>query len=169
MVDKFMAEAIAEAKAGMAEGNTPIGSVFVKDGKILGRGRNTLMRTSDPTAHAEMEAYRDAAQTIAKTCKPDEVQNMLAGGIVYTTMMPCPMCAGAIIRFGATAVIVAETQSYSDSGTKPFMERQGVDVTVLDATTPESEECVSMMSDYYDRNPERRSAMTSTIRPPLKL
>ena len=90
-MDKFMIEAIVEAKAGMAEGNSPIGSVFVKDGEILGRGRNTLMRTSDPTAHAEMEAYRDAAQYIAKSCKPEDVQNVLAGGIIYTTMMPCPM------------------------------------------------------------------------------
>ena len=52
---------------------------------------------------------------------------------------------------------------------KPFMEQQGVKVTVLDATAPEAAECVSIMGDYYDRNPERRSAMTSTIRPPLKL
>ncbi len=138
--------------------------MFVKDGEILGRGRNTLMRTSDPTAHAEMEAYRDAAQTIAKTCKPDDVQNSLAGGIIYTIMMPCPMCAGAIIRFGAKAVVVAETQTYTNSGTKPFMERQGIEVTVLDA--PES---IAMMEEYYRQNPERRQAYTSDTRPPLQL
>ena len=163
-MDKFMIEAMAEARAGMAEGNSPIGSVFVKDGEILGRGRNTLMRTSDPTAHAEIEAYRDAAQNIAKTCKPEEVQNALAGGIIYTTMMPCPMCAGAIIRFGAKAVVVAETQSYTDSGTKPFMERQGIEVSVLDA--PES---IAMMEEYYGQNPERRQAYNSSARPPLKV
>lgn len=163
-MDKFMIEAIVEAKAGMAEGNSPIGSVFVKAGEILGRGRNTLMRTSDPTAHAEMEAYRDAAQYIAKSCKPEDVQNVLAGGIIYTTMMPCPMCAGAIIRFGAKAVVVAETRSYADSGTQPLMERQGIDVTVLEA--PES---IAMMEEYFGQNPERRQAYNSGPRLPLKL
>ena len=163
-MDKFMIEAIAEAKAGMAEGNSPIGSVFVKDSEIIGRGCNTLMRTSDPTAHAEMEAYRDAAQNIAKTCKPEDVQNELAGGTIYTTMMPCPMCAGAIIRFGAKAVVVAETQTYADSGTQPFMERQGIEVTVLDAA-----ESIAMMEEYYEQNPERGQAYKSSTRLPLKL
>ncbi len=92
------------------------------------------------------------------------MQNTLAGGIIYTTMMPCPMCAGAIIRFGVKAVVVAETQTYADSGTKPFMEQQGIDVTVLDAL-----ESIAMMEEYYEQNPEHRQAYNSDTRLPLKL
>ena len=107
MVDKFMTEAIAEARAGMAEGNTPIGSVFVKDDKILGRGRNTLMRTSDPTAHAEMEAYRDAAQAIAKAVAIIQGNPDIAGAFSTTGNGPTTWARAAEETSASELIIIS--------------------------------------------------------------
>ncbi|MDO4178935.1 MAG: nucleoside deaminase [Phascolarctobacterium sp.] len=85
----FMQEAIKEAYAGIEQGHGgPFGCVIVKDGKIIGRGHNTVVKDNDPTCHGEMNAIRQA-------CK--EIKNFsLAGAELYTTGEPCPMCATAI-------------------------------------------------------------------------
>ena len=163
-MDPFMAQALAEARAGLDEGGQPIGSVVVKDGVVLGRGRNTLYQNVDPTGHAEMEAYRDAARRIAATIPPERVDAALRGATVYTTAMPCAMCAGAIIHFAATCVVVAETTTYSDSGTRSLMERQGIVVEVLDDA-----EIIALVRHYLGRHPARRAEMTGEPTPPLKL
>ena len=160
----FMAEALAEAQAGFEEGGSPIGAVLVKDGEIIGRGRNVLIQKSDPTGHAEMEAYRDAARRAAATHAPHEIDDQLNGGTMYTTMMPCEMCAGAIIRFAARRVVVGETKTYIDSGTHLLMERQGIEVAVL-----QSPDCVALIEMYLRRYPERRTAMTLRKAPVLRL
>lgn len=163
-MDEFMAAAIDEARAGLEEGGHPIGSVLVKDGAILGRGRNTWFQNADPTGHAEMEAYRDAARR-AKGREPlDGISELIQGASVYTTMMPCEMCAGAIIRFGAKRVVVGETATYDDAGTQALMERQGIEVAVL-----HSAECIALVEEYLRRYPERRRAIEGRPAPPLVL
>lgn len=156
-MDPFMAQALAEARAGLDEGGQPIGSVVVKDGVVLGRGRNTLYQNGDPTGHAEMEAYRDAARRLAAATPPERVDAALRGATVYTTAMPCAMCAGAIIHFAATT-------TYSDSGTRSLMERQGIVVEVLDDA-----EIIALVRHYLGRHPARREEMTGEPTPPLKL
>ncbi len=85
----FMLQAIALAKEGMLAGNGgPFGCVIVKDGEIIGRGSNRVLKTQDPTAHAEVVAIREACKTL------DNFQ--LEGCEVYTSCEPCPMCLGAI-------------------------------------------------------------------------
>ncbi len=142
-MDPLMAEALAEARAGFEEGGAPIGSVVVKDEEILGRGRNTFFQTGDPTGHAEMEAFRDAARRAAAARPPGPIEALLRGATVYTTMMPCLMCTGAIIRFGAARVVVGEARTYADAGTRALMERQGIEVIVLDEP-----ECVALIEAY---------------------
>lgn len=84
-----MLQAIELAKNGMLAGNGgPFGCVIVKDGKIIGQGSNMVLKTKDPTAHAEVVAIRDACKTL------DNFQ--LDGCEVYTSCEPCPMCLGAI-------------------------------------------------------------------------
>lgn len=84
-----MLQAIELAKKGMLAGNGgPFGCVIVKDGKIVGQGSNMVLKTKDPTAHAEVMAIRDACKTL------DNFQ--LDGCEVYTSCEPCPMCLGAI-------------------------------------------------------------------------
>ncbi|MBI2461237.1 MAG: nucleoside deaminase [Candidatus Rokubacteria bacterium] len=84
----FLRAAIAEAQAGAAEGNFPVGSVVVRDGAIVARGHNEVVTASDPTAHAEMVALRRAGAALGTP--------LLAGCTLYTTLEPCPMCAAAL-------------------------------------------------------------------------
>ena len=122
----FMQAAFEQAQMGMDEGGIPVGSVIVKDGQVLGVGRNRFSQTGDPTTHAEMEAIRDAASRASEA----ELATLLEGAICCTTMMPCEMCSGAIMRFGITRVVVGENQPYIDAGTQPLLESQGIAVEV---------------------------------------
>lgn len=84
----FMRRAIALSCQGVAEGGGPFGAVVVKDGVILGEGRNAVVPSRDPTAHAEVVAIR-AACAAAGT-------HDLSGAVIYTSCEPCPMCLGAV-------------------------------------------------------------------------
>ncbi len=155
-----MIVAIVEAQASLDEGGMPVGSVIVKAGSIIGRGRNRYAQTGDPTTHAEMEAIRDA---VASSGGADAV-TLLTGTTCYTTMMPCEMCAGALIRFGIRRVVVAESETYIDAGTQPLMERQGITVAIGG-----SEKAIGLVRRYFDDHPEIAAAMTAPDRRRLKL
>jgi tRNA(adenine34) deaminase len=87
--EEFMREALELARQAAAEGEVPVGAVLVKDGRILGRGRNSPIASGDPTAHAEILALRQAASVL---------QNYrLAATTLYVTLEPCVMCAGALV------------------------------------------------------------------------
>jgi cytosine/creatinine deaminase len=162
LMDPWMAEAISEARAGFAEGGAPVGAVLVKTGAIVGRGRNRLYQTGDPTTHAEMEAYRDAAVRAEGKQIPEEVDVHLAGCAVYTTAAPCEMCAGTLIRFAATHV--GETTTYPAPGTIEFMRRQGIHVVVLEVA-----ECIRLVEQYFRRYPERQHRWVTPRLPALRL
>jgi tRNA(adenine34) deaminase len=85
----WMQIALEEARAAAAVGDVPVGAVIVRDGAILGRGRNRRELDSDPTAHAEIVALRAAASTLGR---------WRVDGTLYVTQEPCPMCAGAIVN-----------------------------------------------------------------------
>ncbi len=89
-LNEYMKEAIKEAEKGIAgaEGG-PFGCIIVKDGRIVGRGHNMVVKKKDPTCHGEMMAIRDAAKNL------DTFD--LSGCELYTTGQPCPMCFGAIL------------------------------------------------------------------------
>ena len=84
----FMRRAIALSCQGVAEGGGPFGAVVVKDGAILGEGRNAVVPARDPTAHAEIVAIRAACAALGT--------HDLSGARIYTSCEPCPMCLGAI-------------------------------------------------------------------------
>lgn len=86
----FMDEAIRLARLAAAEGEVPVGCVIVKDGAIIGRGRNSRERTRSALGHAEIMAIEEACQTLNNW--------RLSGCSIYVTLEPCPMCAGAIIN-----------------------------------------------------------------------
>lgn len=90
MTDRFMREALKEAREGIANGEGgPFGAVVVRDGVIVGRGHNRVLARRDPTCHGEMEAIRDACARLGT--------HDLSGCEIHTTAEPCPMCLGAIL------------------------------------------------------------------------
>jgi tRNA(adenine34) deaminase len=86
--DEFMALAMAEAEAAAARGEVPVGAVLVHEGRVLAREGNRILERRDPTAHAEMLAMRTAAATLGN--------ERLTGAVLYVTLEPCAMCAGAM-------------------------------------------------------------------------
>jgi tRNA(adenine34) deaminase len=87
--EELMRVALAEAEAAMAHGDVPIGAVVAHDGEVVGRGHNRREADTDPTAHAELLALRDAAQHLARW--------QLSGCTLFVTLEPCVMCAGALV------------------------------------------------------------------------
>lgn len=95
--DFFMRHAMREAEAAWQDGEVPIGCIIVQDGKIIGRGRNSMEGLKDPTAHAEIIAIGAACSAL---------QNWrLEGCTLYVTLEPCPMCAGAILNSRLAKVV----------------------------------------------------------------
>lgn len=99
--ERWMAEAIAEARAGIAKGQSPFGAVVVREGRVLARGHNHVWAWTDPTAHAEVVCIRHAAKAAGRIS--------LAQCVMYTTCEPCPMCASAIHWAGLDGVVWGAT------------------------------------------------------------
>jgi tRNA(adenine34) deaminase len=89
MQERFMREALALARKAGEAGEIPVGAIVVSNGEILGRGANKPISINDPTAHAEIEALRQAAHALNNY--------RLIGCTLYVTLEPCVMCAGAIV------------------------------------------------------------------------
>lgn len=135
-MDEFMQAAISEAKQGRKEGGIPIGSVLVKDGKILGKGHNKRVQDGDPVTHAEIDCLRNAGRI-----------GRYQGTTLYSTLMPCYLCAGAVVQFGIKKVIAGESRTFP--GAKEFMVSHGVEVIDLNL-----DECEQMMSEFITEKPE---------------
>ena len=131
-----MRAAIDEAIAGKNEGGIPIGSVLVRDGKIIGRGHNRRVQHGDPIAHAEIDCLQNAGRI-----------GSYAGTTLYSTLMPCNLCAGAVVQFGIKKVIVGESKTFP--GALQVMEWYGTEVTDLD-----NDECKQLMTEFIATNPE---------------
>ncbi len=86
----FMQLALALAQRAWDEGEVPVGALLVRDGEVIGEGWNRPIRSHDPSAHAEIQALRDAGRR--------QQNYRLPGSTLYVTLEPCPMCAGAIVH-----------------------------------------------------------------------
>jgi cytosine/creatinine deaminase len=112
--------AVEEAKAALANGDYPYGSVLVRRGEIIGRGRNHMNTHNDPTSHAEIEVLRAAG-----------LQATYADTIMYASAFPCLMCAGPIVMLGVPELIVGATwEGYESS--RDFLASHGVKIQILD-------------------------------------
>ena len=130
-----MKVAIQEARMGLSEGGIPIGSVLVKNGQIIGRGHNKCVQQSDPIMHAEL----DCLQSAGRIGKYEET-------VLYSTLMPCYFCAGAVVQFGIRKVVVGESENFS--GAREFLESRGVEVVDLNL-----DECKQLMRKFIQTNP----------------
>jgi len=128
--------AIKEAKIGLSEGGIPIGSVLVKDGVCIARGHNKRVQEQNPILHGEMDCLNNAGRI-----------GSYKDTVIYSTLMPCYMCAGTIVQFKIPKVIVGESRTFS--GAREFMESHGVKVIDLDEVV-----CFQMMEDFIEKNPE---------------
>lgn len=128
--------AIDEAKKGRLEGGIPIGSVLVKDGKVVAQGHNKRVQENNPILHGEMDCLNNAGRI-----------GSYRGSVIYSTLMPCYMCAGTIVQFKIPKVIVGESKTFS--GAREFMESHGVEVIDLNLS-----ECIDMMEDFIKEKPE---------------
>ena len=95
----YLRAAITEAQAAEANGEVPVGAVVVHEDRIIGRGQNRVLRDSDPTAHAEIVALREAGLTLKNY--------RLEDCTLYATLEPCAMCAGAILHARITRLVYA--------------------------------------------------------------
>jgi cytosine/creatinine deaminase len=127
----------AEARKGLAEGGIPIGAaVFDESGKLVGAGHNRRVQNSDPSLHAETDAFRSAGR-----------QRSYRKLVMATTLAPCWYCSGLVRQFGFGTVVVGESRNFQ--GGVDWLRSLGIKVVDLD-----SKECASMLSEYIRANPE---------------
>ena len=133
----FLDSAIEEAKAGLAEGGIPIGSVLVIDGEIVGRGHNRRVQSGSPVLHAEMDCLQNAGRLTASD---------YARSVIYSTLSPCDMCSGAILLYDIPVVIVGENRTFQ--GPEAHLRERGVDLRIVD-----NAECVALMRSFIEHHP----------------
>ena len=136
-MDQYLQAAIDEAKKGLAEGGIPIGSVIVHKGRIIGRGHNRRVQEESVILHGEMSALENAGRQPASVYREC---------VLYTTLSPCPMCAGAIRLYGIPKVVIGENRTFM--GDEEILRASGVELEVL-----QDETCRKMMGDFIRGNP----------------
>ncbi|MFH8731979.1 MULTISPECIES: nucleoside deaminase [unclassified Streptomyces] len=133
----WLATAVEEARAGLAEGGIPIGAaLYSADGKVLGRGHNRRVQDADPSVHGETDAFRNAGR-----------QRSYKGTTMVTTLSPCWYCSGLVRQFGITRVVVGEARTFH--GGHDWLAEHGVEIVMLD-----DPECVAMMEEFIAARPE---------------
>ncbi len=138
MEDKFLKEAIAEAKKGLEEGGIPIGSVLVIDGKIVGRGHNRRVQKGSAILHAEMDCLENAGRLKAKDYQR---------ATLYSTLSPCDMCSGAALLYKIPKIVVGENKTFK--GPEDYVRSCGVEVEVINDS-----ECIELMERFIKEKPE---------------
>jgi cytosine/creatinine deaminase len=133
--DKFMQTAIAEAHKSRDQGGIPIGSALVRAEELMAVGHNKRVQENDPVTHAEIDCLRNAGRI-----------GSFHGTVLYSTLMPCYLCAGAVVQFGIRKVVVGESRTFA--GATDFLRQHGVEVIDLDLP-----ECVEMMSTFITEHP----------------
>ena len=136
-MDPFLHAAIEEARAGLAEGGIPIGSVLVIDGKIIGRGHNRRVQRGSAVLHAEMDCLENSGRLKAADYRR---------ATIYSTLSPCDMCTGAILLYGIPRVVIGENRTFR--GPEDYSRSRGVELTIADDET-----CVGLMREFIAKNP----------------
>lgn len=131
----FFDLAIDEARQSLDDGGVPVGAALVIDGTLVATGHNERVQAGDPIAHGEIACLRKGGR-----------QESYRDAVLYTTLAPCSMCAGAIVLFGIPIVVVGESATFE--GELEFMRARGVDVVVLD-----DPRCIKLMKSFQARYP----------------
>jgi creatinine deaminase len=132
----MLSVAVAEARAGLAEGGIPIGAaLFGADGILLGRGHNRRVQDGDAAAHGETAAFRNAGR-----------QRSYRGTTMVTTLSPCWFCCGLVRQFGIGRVVIGEARTFY--GGHDWLAGNGVRIVLLDDPA-----CRQLMSDFVAAEP----------------
>ena len=148
---KLMREAIKEAESNLlTDEGGPFGAIVVKEGKIVGRGHNMVLKNNDPTCHAEVEAIREACRNLGTYD--------LTGCELYASSYPCPMCLGAIIWANIKKVYYANSAEdaaaigFRDDYIYDFIEGKCQDKQVLKLDQLAREEAIETFKRYQSAN-----------------
>ncbi|MDX3851136.1 nucleoside deaminase [Streptomyces sp. AK02-01A] len=134
---EWLATAVAEARAGLAEGGVPIGAaLYGADGTLLGRGHNRRVQDGDPSLHAETAAFRAAGR-----------QRSYRGTTMVTTLSPCWYCSGLVRQFGISRVLIGEAETFH--GGHDWLAEHGVEIVVLDDPG-----CAALMRAFVSDRPD---------------
>ena len=136
--EELLALAIAEARAGAAEGGIPIGAALAHGDRLLGVGHNRRVQLGSAIRHGETDCLENVGRLPA---------SVYAGSTMATTLSPCDMCTGAILLYGIPRVVVGENSTFY--GGEDYLRSRGVEVVVVD-----DEQCKAMMRDFIAANPE---------------
>lgn len=151
MDKELMKHAIEEAcknKKNNFKDGGPFGAIVVKDGKIIGKGHNTVLKSNDPTAHAEVNAIRDAAKNLHT--------HDLSGCVIYVNSEPCPMCLSAIIWANIKSVYFVNTKEdaeeigFRDDMIYDFIKNDNKDTRILKMTRLEDEEAKKTFQEFKE-------------------
>lgn len=147
----FMKEAIAESAKNLETGHGgPFGAVIVKDGQIVGRGHNEVIKNNDPTCHGEMQAIRDACQHLGTYD--------LSGCELYTSAEPCPMCLSAIIWANIKTVYYGNSAKdaanigFRDNFIYKFIEQGCQDKSTMTLQQLDRDEAIKIFEAYKEKN-----------------
>ena len=138
MADQFMNAAIEQAEKSLREGGIPIGSVLVHNGRVLGAGHNQRIQRGSVVLHGEMDALENAGRQPASVYRECTL---------YTTLSPCPMCAGTVALYGIPRVVIGENVTYT--GDEVLLRSRGVTLEVLQDVT-----CIRMMKEFIAGYPQ---------------
>lgn len=140
----FMREALAEARKALAAGEVPVGAIVVQAGEVIGRGHNQPVGLSDPTAHAEVLALREAGLKLGNYRLP--------GAALYVTVEPCQMCCGAVLLARLERVVYGVREP--KSGAAESLYRLLDDPRVNHRTTVEGgvleEDCRALLAAFFE-------------------
>ena len=140
-MDEFMNAALEEARSGAAEGGIPIGAALVDDGRLVAKGRNRRLQDSASIMHAEINCLYNASRKGVQSFR---------GMTMYSTLMPCHMCAGAIVQFGITRVVAGESGNFQEANGHETLLRHGIEVIDLDLDAARQ-----LLARYIETNPEQ--------------
>lgn len=151
--EKYMKEAVRQAKKASALGEVPIGCVIEYEGKIIGRGYNRRMADKTVLAHAEIIAIRKACKKMGDW--------RLEGCTMYVTLEPCPMCAGAIVQARIPTVVIGSMNPKAGcaGSVMDLLHEEGFNHQVETRTGVLGEECSEMLSDFFRELRRKKAKM----------
>lgn len=141
--ETFMREALMEADKARIEGEVPIGAVVVKDGKIVARAHNLRESRHDATAHAEVLAIRAAGQAVGGW--------RLSGCVLYVTVEPCPMCAGALVQSRIDHLVYGadDPKAWADRSLREIVQNPGLNHRMEVTSGVLAEESGQILKEFF--------------------